>query len=258
MYSLDVNFLKDRDISGGYSPTPTKTKKPKKPIGTMVPLIAGVIAMVLLPAIAGGLLFFLNSQQAEVQKEIEELEGEITKIDALNLKIKQLEDQINQVNSQNTALASVFTHIKPWSAILKDVSDRIPPGVQIDSIDQSELESSNSDNSTIPTLQLTIEGIALSYNDVNDFLLTLQRSSFLKAEATQLATAILVDNPNELEFTNPELSIEVEVDKVIEYTITTELNDIPASQLIRELDSKGAVGLVTRIKSLEEQGVIKP
>ncbi|NEQ18297.1 MAG: fimbrial assembly protein, partial [Moorea sp. SIO3E2] len=45
--------------------------------------------------------------------------------------------------------------------------------------------------------------------------------------------------------------------KVVEYTIKTQLSDIPASEILKELDRKGAVGLVTRIRNLQSQGVIQ-
>jgi type IV pilus assembly protein PilN len=45
---------------------------------------------------------------------------------------------------------------------------------------------------------------------------------------------------------------------MVEYKIQTTLKRIPASDLMRELERKGAVGLVARLKSLQQQQVIKP
>jgi type IV pilus assembly protein PilN len=46
--------------------------------------------------------------------------------------------------------------------------------------------------------------------------------------------------------------------KVVEYKIQTSLKRIPSADLIRELERKGAVGLVTRLRSLQQQQAIKP
>jgi type IV pilus assembly protein PilN len=44
----------------------------------------------------------------------------------------------------------------------------------------------------------------------------------------------------------------------IKFAIQTALTEVPTSELLRELDRKGAVGLVSRIEALKEKGVIKP
>ena len=43
-----------------------------------------------------------------------------------------------------------------------------------------------------------------------------------------------------------------------EFTIQTALNDVPASDLLQELESNKATGLVTRIEALQQKGVVKP
>ncbi|MGK7875475.1 MAG: PilN domain-containing protein [Xenococcaceae cyanobacterium] len=284
MYSLDINFLKDRNLDRGPGERPEK-KKQKKPIGTMIPLIAGVVVMVLLPAAAGGSLLILNEQKAEIEKEIKEIKAKINRMNAQDENIEAMKKKIAQINDETKALVSVFNQIKPWSAILQDIGDYIPPEVQIDSIQQSQSQPDKK-SSNPPKIQLTITGIASSYNDVNDFLLTLQRSKFLKAEKTKLESAELIDFPvkeldrktlleklgsgqlkdiprgledtQNLGAKQGKLKDKYNFPKVVKYTIKTEPNDIPASELLQELDSKGAVGLVTRIRTLEQKGVIQP
>jgi type IV pilus assembly protein PilN len=111
---------------------------------------------------------------------------------------------------------------------------------------------------------LVISGTARSFDDVNYFLLTLQRSPFFRSEDTQIVQAQLISNSTKLEV--PEVKsksaatakVTYQLPKVVGYTIQTSLNDIPASELLRELDRKGAVGLVTRIRTLQEKGVNQP
>ncbi|HEY9728613.1 MAG TPA: PilN domain-containing protein [Chroococcales cyanobacterium] len=272
MYSLDVNFLKDR----GIQPEPTASSKPI-PRGSMTPLVIGVVIGLLLPGIVGGLWLFLQQQNAQLRERDAQLQAQLDQLKIGQKKVDQLNKQIADVKAETEALASVFNEIKPWSAMLVDLRDRIPPGVQISSIQESQeaaaAPASSSDASANnkaaasaprPTRKLEISGTARSFDDVNYFLLTLQRSAFLKPDETQLVNAELVSNPNKLEVNIPNQQnqsagrVTYELPKLVQYKIQTNLSDVPASELLRELDRKGAVGLVTRIKSLQEQGVIQP
>ena len=241
MYSLDINFLKDRKLDKA-SKVVVERRTLRLPLTSSTPLIAGVAVMVLLPGLAGLYLWMLNRQSAELQSEIAALDAEIGANQAKYQSIEAMQQQIAQVNAQTEALVSVFNQIKPWSAVLEDIRDRIPVGVQLNSIQQTDA-------------QLTLEGFATSYGDVNNFLLALQASQFLNATATKIQSAQSVDNPLSVEL--PEGSnVTVELPQMVNYTISTELNNVPASQLLAELSRKGAVGLVTRIRNLEQKGAI--
>ncbi|MGF1481989.1 MAG: PilN domain-containing protein [Cyanophyceae cyanobacterium] len=246
MYSLDVNFLKDRLDE---SPKPVK-KKAATSIGSQVPLVAGAIVMVLLPAIPGAYLWLLNKQKAELEGDIQLIDAEIAQYQAKNQDIETLQQQLSQINAQAEALISVIDQIKSWSAILEDIRDRIPVGVQISSVQQ--------EGST-----LSFNGIARSYADVNNFLLALQESQFLTAEQALINGAQTTDSPISIESpaedeasaaTTPNVTFELP--DVVSYDITTEINNVPASQLLAELSRKGAAGLVVRIKILERRGAI--
>lgn len=269
MYSLDVNFLEDRKLAGGTGTgnVPQIKAKPAS-VGEQLPILAGVVAMVLIPALVGGALFWVNSQKADINAQIAAIDAQIKDLDAKGEQVKTLQAQLDQEKAQTAKLASVFTQFKPISAILQDIRDQTPPGVQLDSITQTEeisKEQGAKPEEAKPIIKFSIKGFARSYNDVNDFLLTLQNSKFLNPTTTKLASATLVENPTEIEMPEGDkkqekegVTVTVELPQVVEYTIETELNDIPTYQLVKELESKGAVGLVTRIKTLEEQGVIQP
>ena len=55
--------------------------------------------------------------------------------------IKQKEAEITAIKTETQALVSVFDQIKPWSAMLQVLRDRIPARVRIESIKQTEPES---------------------------------------------------------------------------------------------------------------------
>ena len=275
MYSLDVNFLKDR----GMQSEPGLNKPKPTPKGSMTPLYMGVGVGLFFPAVVLGLLFFLQQQTAQLQGRSQELDQKLGELKQAENKIAQLEQQITQVNDETTALASVFNQIKPWSALLQDIREDIPPGVQIKTIQQTEVvgkappaaatapkgkpaaKGANAKAANAPAepqklMQMQISGTARSFDDVGYFLMTLKQSPFLKSDETQLAKAQLVANPTRLEVPESKLRTAArqtyELPKVVEYTIQTTLSDVPASDLVRELDRKGAVGLVTRIRTLQQ------
>jgi type IV pilus assembly protein PilN len=110
-----------------------------------------------------------------------------------------------------------------------------------------------------PMVNIEVQGVAQSFNDVNSFVLTLKQSPFFDPDATQLVSSELEEKSVTLtkagEATNSTTSI---VTKSVKYKIQTALKQIPASELLRELERKGAVGIVTRLKTLQQQKVIKP
>jgi type IV pilus assembly protein PilN len=276
MYSLDVNFLKDRpDIikpPGGSNERQTTNPE------SMTPLFIGVAIGLLLPGLVGGLWFFMQQQNAQLEEQKVALNNQLGNLKQAEQQIKQLADETDKVKSETQALASIFNQIKPWSAMLQDIRERTPAGVQIGSIQQTQVVAANSaappaanapktgnkatnqPASPASTTQLEINGAARSFDEVNYLLLTLQRSSFLKKDDTQLIVAELKDY-NKLERNLPQspnqtgATVKYELPKYVGFTIKTNLSDVPASELIRELDRKGAVGLVTRIRTLQEKGV---
>jgi type IV pilus assembly protein PilN len=103
-----------------------------------------------------------------------------------------------------------------------------------------------------PVTKLKVTGVAQSFNDVNNFVLTLKKSAFLNPDDVQLITANLVQEGVGATGTN------VVPTKSVKYEIQTSLKQVPAPELLSELERKGAIGLVTRLKSLQQQQVVKP
>jgi type IV pilus assembly protein PilN len=247
MYSLDVNFLKERGGNQA-SPSEAKPEKVKQPIAKQIPIALGAIALVAFPGAAFGYLKQLESQKAALEQEIQNIDSEITSLQSQNQQLDQIRQQVGAVDQEIQALIKVFEKIRPWSAILQEVSDRIPPGVQVDTIQQS---------GSLDNTQLIFSGIARSYDDVNDFVLFLQRSPFFNSQNIKLTGASLADFAISIENTDeiPE-NLEVDFPQGVKYSITTQLSNTPASQMIREFNNKGSVGLVTRLKTLEYKGAI--
>ncbi len=282
MYSLDINFLRDRGLDAE-SKAGTQTEKPQLQIGANIPIIAGLIAAISLPAAAFGFVKVIESQKADLEQQIQAIDAQIASASSKNKEVQAVKDQIGAIDGEIAALVTVFNQIKPWSAVLQDIGDRTPPGVQVTEI-KYELPGANKDKKSaatsapaktdkaaatpeLPMPVLTLDGMARSFDDVNDLMVFLQKSKFFNAEKVQLTKAELAEyeivwdkdvrnkdkasKPN-----NPKDKIDIEVPKGVKYNITAELSSTPASQLITELNSKGAIGLVSRIQILERKGAI--
>jgi len=257
MYSLDINFLKDRPEY--QTQATTKIKKPSIQLGDLIPVYIGVGVGLVLP----GLLFIgfsiLQGETAKITQEIGKLEEEGKSLDGRIANIKKLKDETASINSQTRALVTVFDQIRPWSAMLQDLRDRIPSKVQIETIRQIAAPPPAKDAVANTAGFLEISGFAMSYALVNDFTLSLGQSKFLNPLETKIITAELVDAPAITGFLPPKAEksdVKIKPPQVVKYTIKTGLSSVPASDLIQELEKKGTVGLVDRLRNIKKVGVI--
>ncbi len=255
MYSLDINFLKDR-VTDQKSPGNQPTRI-KLPVGNLTPLYIGVAIGVFFPALVGTGLWFLQGKNTELEQNIAQLEQENQSLEAQIGSIKKIREETNSIKGETQSLVAVFDQIRPWSAMLQDLRDRIPATVQIETVKQTPpVAAAEGQPSPNPAGGVEISGLARSFNDVNDFLLTLQQSAFFKGTEAKIVSAELVDAPVTIAargLTGPA----IKPPQVVKYTIQSTLSDVPASDLVRELEKKGTVGLVARIRSLQQTGVFQ-
>ncbi len=259
MYNIDINFLKDRKLDA--SGSSTIIRKKATPMSEKLPLLIGGGVAIAFLAATGGALLFVNARKSTLEKEMADLQAEITKLQGQSAEIQKIDAEITGITKETDAFVSVFTTVKPWSALLMEIGELIPANVQIQSITQSEGK------------KIVISGIAQSYEEVNDFALTLKKSKFINPEQTSVVSSTKIPHPNSVEIggggTSGGAPVDatasagegkplVELPSVINYTINTELSDIPASKLMAELRSKGGIGLVSRIEQLQQKGAIKP
>lgn len=282
MYSLDINFIRDRP---DYIISSTGAKKFRLLAGDTTPLYLGIAIGVILPAMIGGAWVVLQTRNGQLENENAQLDAELSRLGLQEQEIQTTQAQINQIRTETQALATVFNQIRPWSAMLQDMRDRIPQGVQMENLrqtaaatpqpspeganqqqeqnqqnteQQDQQQQANQQPTQIPAGNIEITGVARSFDDVNDFLLTLQQSAFLKPTDTRIITAELVDigEPGTVRVPQANGSAAV-TPQAVRYTIQSTLSDVPASELLRELERKGTLGLVTRIRTLQQKGVIQ-
>ena len=246
MYNLDINFLKDRNIEQSVDLSRDFVTKKEASIADKIPIALGAIIFLIAPLITFSYLKSVEAKTTNVKQEIQQLESEIADLGNQNKKIEEANAEIQKIEQETAALVGVFEKIKPWAAIMQEVSDRTPPGVLVESLQQSGSGSGTGIN---------IAGVARTYDDVNDFVLFLQRSPFFNSKqirlngASKTSFSVEIENREDL----PE-NASLEIPQGIKYTISAQLNNVPSSQLREELEEKGSIGLVTRLKTLERKG----
>lgn len=263
MYSLDINFLKDR------SPAELNDNKPVKQqinVEEFKPALLGVGVGLFLPVVVFVGLLWLQSQNAGLEQRIAKLEQESQDLDGKLANIKKIKDETAGIKEQTQALVTVFDQIRPWSAMLQDMRDRIPANVQVENIKQIppviQAQKTEGAKPSNPAGLLEISGYARTFSDVNDFLLSMGQSKLLNAAESRISTAELVEAPPITGAVPPETKagtkskVEFKPPQVVKYTIKASLSNVPASELMRELEQKGTVGLVDRIRSLQKTGAI--
>jgi type IV pilus assembly protein PilN len=114
---------------------------------------------------------------------------------------------------------------------------------------------------------LEITGQADNFDRVNDFLVVLQKSNFFNAEQTTIVSSERLPEGTITPATNPGPQSEgggsqsmgdlPKLPAKVGFKIQTELANVSTDELLRELERKGAVGLVSRIDALKQKGVIK-
>lgn len=249
-------------------------QKKEPSLADKIPLALGAFVFILAPAITFMYLKNVQASTAEVKTEIKQIESEIADLGNQNKKIEAANAELETVQKETTALVGVFEKIKPWAAIMQEVSDRTPPGVLVESIQQTggvtaapasdsdttkDAKDQEAEAATPPpatdTTGINLAGVARSYEDVNDFVLFLQRSPFFNRQQVRLNEASLTSFPVEIENQDQlPKNATLEIPEGIKFTISAQLNNAPASQLKGEIEKKGSIGLATRLNTLERKG----
>lgn len=257
MYSVDINFLNDREerqIEVSQAPR-------QGPTGDRRPLYAGLAFLVAALAAVGGVYGISKYQQGQLLAEQQELDAQLTELQSKLAQVETIKQQTEAVRSESRSLAGVFEKIRPWSAIVKDVQNRIPTRTQISALNQTGGQSiTGPDGAPIEPQAggIAVNGTACSFDDVNDFVLTLKNSPFLEGESVKLNSSslggeVLGRCPGDAERDEPL--------KLVNYSISGNIKAVPVDQfqrLLAELENQQAsVGLSSRLKALLETGALE-
>lgn len=225
MYSLDINFLSDRI-------DPEKEAQARVPLQDTQWLVYGGAACAVFLAIAGGAYFYFTYRVNELQTTVATLTAQEAALDAKLLELNNSEKVIKSIEDRTNQLVTLFVGEIPASAVLQEVRQRLPVGVQVDTITQNGKA-------------ISLVGQATSYNDVNDTLLLFQSSPYVDSVKTKLDFARLQPQKQDVSIT------------LIDFAISATLTNEPVTKFLPQLQNSGAEGLVQRIKLLQEKGVIQ-
>lgn len=245
MYAIDINLLRDRPEFGGEVDNASVSGG-----ASNVPIIIGGVAAVFFIGLvvlgAAGATYWTS----QLQQKKEQVEARLGEVAPQLTKLAELKNEVNNVTAETKALTTLFNQVKPWSALMRDLAANTPKGLQITQITQAappapppappaqEGEAPPPPPPPPMTTDLTFDGQAESFPDVNDFVLLLQQKSpFLVPNSTRLVSATRENN-------------------FIKFQIKTTVSDVPASELLQALEQNGASGLTSRIKFLKERGVV--
>jgi len=224
MYNLDINFLKDREPiaqeMGGAVPI----------ADTQFLIGGGAVSLVAL-AIVGGIYFFLQSQVDSLTKELGELTSKESTLDAELKRLAGSEAEVKAVEARTSLLTNLIVKDIPVSVILQDIRLKTPESIQVFTVAQTGAN-------------ITITGQSVGFDEANDFLLILQKSPYLNPVTTKLVSAR--QKP-------PVKGVKL---NLVDFQITSSLTNKTTDKLVADLDKSEAQGAVTRVKLLQEKGVI--
>jgi type IV pilus assembly protein PilN len=264
--------------------------------GANVLAIGALVGLLPLALVGLGWGWLAFTKQSNDNK-LADLKVQVAEIEQKEKERDKAKADLTAAKSQIEALTGVFSNIKPWSAMSQDLRDRLPSGVQITEILQkTEVPPAVVAAPTTPTTaqvaaggaqaspaaaptpvlqepigRIEISGAADNFDRVNDFLVVLLKSNFLNADKTKIVTSerqlevpvplTAVPVPNgQSSGSNSQIN-STDLPKLpakVTFKIETELANVSTDELLRELERKGAVGLVSRIDALKQKGVIKP
>lgn len=289
MYSLNINFLKDRPEFQTGKQAAEKKKGGGSAQGSQLPLVLGAIVGLALPAAALGAYGYLIWDMGNLNRNILALDQNLSDLQQDLDRAAKAERTTQVIREQTDALTGVFNQVKSWAAALEDIRDRLPQGVQLQSVTEVPPQASSSapaaaSSSATPPAEgaavpppprsvITIRGYASSVESIGEFLLLLRSSPYLDPDSTVLVGAEMVSNPAQVEsapaggapqepqegssytVVNPE-ALEAaaaqvgQLPQLLEYTITTTYTSKPAEELIQALDRSSATGLVVRLEAI--------
>ncbi|MGD1896846.1 MAG: PilN domain-containing protein [Phormidesmis sp.] len=249
MYGIDINFLSDR----GERPVDALATVIQPKTGSsqrMLPVIGGVACTLMALGGVGSYWFILNGQQENLTAQSAELDAQLAELQQKLAQVDTVRQQTQAVNAEVQALAGVFERIRPWSAIVRDMQNRIPARAQITKLVQQGVTEGGSAAGGIE-----LGGNACSFDDVNDFLLTLKKSPFLESETIQITTASLGQS---VAGRCPGAAATEETAELVSYTIKGDIKSLPATALLDELNrQQESTGLAARIRALQTTGAIE-
>ena len=181
MYGIDINFLNDRQDRPTEAIVPAAQSQ-KAPSAGKLPMLIGAGVAIAALAGVGGYWMILQGQPKGLMAQQTELDSKLATLQQKLAQVDTVRQQTQAIDSEITALAGVFERIRPWSAIVRDVQGRTPSRTQISQLSQvAPADDAATEGEPVSAAGgLELSGNACSFDDVNDFMLTLKNLSVFK------------------------------------------------------------------------------
>lgn len=249
MYNLDINFLNDRGIKAQEASKSTRSAGAGGPVN-WTPAIAGLLIGLLFPLLALGGLFWVKRDAGQIAEREATVDSQLAALQQQVAELEAIRQEAREIETDTLALVKVFDKLQPWSAILQDVSNRVPQSVRLAGVEQDA-----------ETGAVTLSGNAESYEAVNDFMIKLAASPFFDGEKVVLGNAAIGDDPTQVEITTAEnsgLQVEVEPTRVVTYEINAPLGQwsYADDEMVSLLSQLGSEGMLARVEALSSDGLL--
>ncbi len=260
MFTPEINFLKERPNdqgTAGFAPL-EDTRVSSGIMGGVNAIIIGTAVAIVAAGAAvaygqlqAGRLRELEAQQATVTQDLNTAQSELTRLQGIRR-------ELDAIEAQTEAFKSFFRQVQPWSAILQDLRNRIPADVWITSMESSlpiapptvaatpVAADPAAADAAVPVVQqgpaaiLTVEGESLSFEQINDFVLTLLQSPFVSG--VQIVRGEKIEPLDETFIPSVAYTLEVELREL----------DLASAEYQETLSERGAAGLVEKIDILRD------
>lgn len=168
MFTPEINFLKERPQTPGTDNVVfvDESAGGGGALGGAGAIAVGFLAAVIALGAWAGTNLYLGGRRDALLVTNNQLSEDLRVAQAELSELEALDNELQGILARTEAFRTFFSQVQPWSAILQDLRDRIPPDVWITNI-------------TASGRQLSIRGGSLSFEQVNDLILTLLESRFV-------------------------------------------------------------------------------
>lgn len=170
MFTPDINFLKERPQdprTGGGEVFIDEPRSSGGLLGGAGAIAVGFLAAVIALGAWAGTNLYLGNRLSALETEDAQIQRDLDASTADLQNLQAQDQELQGILARTEAFRTFFSQVQPWSAILEDLRDRIPPDVWVTSIGTTDR-------------QVIIRGRSLSFEQINELLLTMLESDFVQ------------------------------------------------------------------------------
>ena len=239
-FKLDqLDLLRQRRLELGLPP-----EAPALVEARQLVLVGGVIGLAV-AASAAGVWLVLQARQVYVEGKIRELGSVPAQVKELEQRVQGAQAQLKQISTSNEGLAKGLVAVSSGSALLTQLSEITPEGVQLS---EATVAGSTSDQT------LTLKGNAAepeSFRRINAMELLLAYSPLFKPDGVKLVKATREAAPA---VTDPKAPPPI---PPVTFDLRSAFSSLPAAAQLRELRRLGADGMARRLETLQKEGLLR-